>query len=129
VFVIRKLATIIDPETSDKTPATNPVVINCLDPCYCKTGLDSNLNKGLRAAMKAFAFLFARTAEEGSRLLVIAASAGRGSHGGYMRVGALKEYAPMITSAEGVENGEYVWKQLSRKLEAIQPDILAGLAI
>jgi retinol dehydrogenase-12 len=77
--------------------------------------------------MQIFTFLFARTAEEGSRLLVIAASAGRKTHGGYMRSGVLKNYAPFITSEDGVEKSQYLWELLGRKLENIQPGILTNL--
>jgi uncharacterized protein (DUF1778 family) len=75
-------------------------------------------------ARAVFAFLFARTAEEGSRLIVQAASAGGETHGGYMRAGELQAYAPIITNAEGVKRSEHVWGALCSKLEALQPGIM-----
>ena len=66
-----------------------------------------------------FASLFARTAEEGPRLIVKVASAGRESHGEYMRAGELEAYAPVIRNAEGVKRSEHVWEVLSSKLEGM----------
>ena len=76
---------------------------------------------------KVFEFLFARPAEEGSRLVVTAASAGRQTHGGYMRAGALQKYAPFITSEDGIARSNDVWEKLNRKLEQLQPGILANM--
>jgi retinol dehydrogenase-12 len=76
VLVIRKLASIVDPTTDDKSTDSSCIVINCLDPCFCRTGLARDLSPGLKFFFRVFAALFARTAEEGSRLVVITASAG-----------------------------------------------------
>lgn len=65
--------------------------------------------------------------EEGSRLIVSAASAGRETHGGYMRSGVLKTYPPLISSEDGVAKSKYLWEQIGKKLEAIQPGIIAKL--
>ena len=128
IFMIRKLATVVDPSTATKPSPPNPIVINSLDPCFCKSELVRDIPAAVRPVFKLFSFLFARTAEEGSRCVVIASSSGRESHGGYMRVGASKEYAPMITTKEGRDNEEYVWEQLEKKLKAIHPGIFANLA-
>jgi len=127
LYLIIKLASIIDPTSNNKSGGSNSIVINSLDPCFCKTGLGGELTGGLRVALKLFAFLFARTAEEGSRLVVAAASAGGETHGKYMRAGAVQEYAPFITNAAGVEKSDYLWEQLSEKLEQLQPGIMANL--
>ena len=127
LYVIVKLASIIDPMTNDKSRDSNSIVINSLDPCFCKTELAGDLSGGFKAVFKLFEFLFARTAEEGSRLVVTAASAGRQTHGGYMRAGALQKYAPFITNEDGVKKSNYLWEQLGRKLEQLQPGILANV--
>ena len=124
LYVIIKLASIIDPVGNDKPRDSNPIVINSLDPCFCKTGLAGGLTGGVKAGFRVFEFLFARPAEEGSRLVVTAASAGRQTHGGYMRAGALQKYAPFITSDDGTERSNYLWQQLGRKLEQLQSGIL-----
>jgi len=38
-----------------------------------------------------------------------------------MRGRALKSYPPLITGEDGVEKGRYLWEQLGRKSEEIQP--------
>lgn len=94
----------------------------------CKgTGLGNEAPVAMRAAGRVFQFLFARTAEEGSRLVVQAASAGRVTHGGYMRSGKLKEYPPMITSEDAVARGKYVWELLGEKLAEIHSGILENV--
>jgi retinol dehydrogenase-12 len=123
IYIIRELASLIDP-INKLAPDANSIVINCLDPCFCATELAGGLTGGMKAFFTVFEFLFARTAEEGSRLVVSAASAGRDTHGGYMRSGVLKTYPPMITGQEGVNRGNVLWEQLGKRLEAIQPGIL-----
>jgi hypothetical protein len=91
--------------------------------------LAGELTGGFKMFFKVFELLFARSAEEGSRLVVIAASAGRRTHGAYMRAGAVQEYAPFITSAEGVKKSDYVWKQLGRKLEQLKPGIMPNAGV
>jgi retinol dehydrogenase-12 len=134
VYVIRHLATLVFPITStnnssskSKLESAFPITINCLDPCFCKTDLGRGAGGALKVAGKIFEFLFARTAEEGSRCVVIASGAGRESHGGYMRAGKLKEYAPKYLESEKEGYGDYVWEQVTKKLEAIEPGILAGV--
>jgi retinol dehydrogenase-12 len=130
IFTIRKLATIVSPTAMAQTSqpsSTSPITINSLDPCFCKTDLARTLSGGLKLFFKVFEFLFARTAEEGARCIVIAAGSGRETHGGYMRAGKLKEYAPKTLEAEAEGYGDYIWEQLSRRLEQIQPGIMVGI--
>jgi retinol dehydrogenase 12 len=126
LYAIIKLASIIDPITNDKCKDSNPIVVNSLDPCFCKTELAGGLTGAAKAAFEVFEYLFARPAEEGSRLVVTAASAGRQTHGGYMRAGAVQNYAPFIRNVDGIERANYIWKQLCGKLEQLQPGILAN---
>lgn len=103
------------------------MVINSLDPCFCKTELGSDVTGWQKVLHAAFRAMFARTAEEGSRLIVIAASVGRETHGKYMRAGAVQEYAPFITNEQGVKRSEQIWESLCARLERLQPGILANL--
>ncbi|TAQ84980.1 hypothetical protein B7494_g6699 [Chlorociboria aeruginascens] len=125
LYAIIKLASIIGPNTHDKSGASNPIVINSLDPCFCKTNITGELSGGLKVLFKLFELMFARSAEEGSRLVVAAASAGRQTHGAYMRAGAVQEYAPFITNEDGEKKSNYLWELITRKLEQLQPGILA----
>jgi len=126
VFVTQHLASAIDPLPNNfKDP--NAIVINLVSPGMCKTDLDSNLSAGVKAVRSVVSAIFAKNAEEGSRIIVIAASAGRDSHGGYlMGAGTLSKYAPMIVSDVGIKDGAYIWNQMQRKLEEIQPGLLAS---
>jgi retinol dehydrogenase 12 len=121
LYATIKLSAIVDPpDTRDP----NPIVINSLDPCFCKTGLSGEA-KGLpKLLFKIFEAIAARTAEEGSRLVVQTASAGRKTHGLYMRAGAVQEYAAI---ARDDEKATYVWELLCKKLEKLQPGILGVL--
>lgn len=73
---------------------------------------------------KIFEFLAARTAEEGARLVVQAASAGREMHGLYLRAGNVQAYAPI---AQDEEKAAHVWNVLRQRLEKLQPGILQNL--
>ncbi|KAJ4355521.1 uncharacterized protein N0V89_003538 [Didymosphaeria variabile] len=90
IYTIRKLATIVDPPT---TTNAHPIVINAMDPMFCKSDLGSEVKGAIKVAGGVFRSLTARSTEEGSRLIVKAASAGRETHGLYMRTGAVQEYA------------------------------------
>lgn len=108
------------PNTADP----NPIVINSVDPCFCKTGLSGEMTGGPKAFFKVFETIAARTAEEGSRLVVQAASAGRETHGLYMRAGAVQEFNEI---ARDDTRATYFWKLLSKRLEELQPGILENL--
>lgn len=108
--------------TSDSSKT--PVIINVLDPCFCKTELARELTGGLRTAYNIFAFLFARTAEEGSRLVVKAATEDKVTHGMYLRGGSVQQYIDSLKSDEGVKRCNLLWEQLIEKLEQLQPGFL-----
>lgn len=59
--------------------------------------------------------------------MVIAASAGDQTHGGYMRAGALRTYEPFMTDSVGAKRRDYIWGLLTEKLEQLQPGIMANL--
>jgi retinol dehydrogenase 12 len=100
-------------------------VINSLDPCFCKTGLGADMTGALRVFMKIFQTLTARTAEEGSRLVVQSAGAGRETHGKYMRSGKVRAYLPI---ASDEKKGDAVWDALCKRLEGLQPGVLKSLS-
>jgi NAD(P)-dependent dehydrogenase (short-subunit alcohol dehydrogenase family) len=100
------------------------IVVNSLDPCFLKTDLPGDMRGALRVAFKAFEAVAARPAEEGARLVVQAAAAGRETHGLYLRGGKVQAYAPI---ALDVEKREHVWEALCKKLEELQPGVLENL--
>jgi retinol dehydrogenase 12 len=111
----------------DQANSANPgsAVINSLDPCLCKTGLHDDLHGAEKAIFGIFERMFARTAEEGARLVVQAASAGPETHGLYLRAGAVQEYGPIV--AQNDKRATYVWELLCKRLEQLQPGILQNL--
>ncbi|MCJ1224782.1 hypothetical protein MMC12_001427 [Toensbergia leucococca] len=117
IFYCRELAT----HTSQtKKP---PVTINILNPGLCHSSLNRDQNKILEFAK----WLMARTTEQGSRTLVLAAAGGVETHGQYLSCGKVSKPAPLVLSEEGVKAQKQIWEELSGKLEAIQPGIMANV--
>jgi len=121
LYAVIKLSAIVDPAD---TTAPDPIVINSLDPCFCKTGLARELEGGLKVGYRVFEAVAARTPEEGARLVVQAASAGRETHGLYLRAGAVRVY---VGNASDEKKAAHVWDLLCGKLEGLQPGILQNL--
>jgi retinol dehydrogenase-12 len=74
VFPVREIA-------ANKQPK---VVLNMLSPGLCKTALTRNATGMTKVVMAVAKILLARTAEEGSRVLVYAATLGQDPHGLYI---------------------------------------------
>ncbi|ETS82849.1 hypothetical protein PFICI_04725 [Pestalotiopsis fici W106-1] len=121
LYAVIKMCAAIDPV--EKTNL-RPIVVNSLDPCFCKTGLVGGLTGVARIFFNIFQAMFARTAEEGSRLVVQAAAAGRKTHGLYLRAGEVQAYAPIALDNE---KATCVWETLCKRLEQIQPGVLENL--
>ena len=71
--------------------------------------------------------IFARTAEQGSRTLVHAASQGPETHGQYMSNCMITSPAPLVLTPAGLATQNRVWDELMAKLEAIKPGIKSSL--
>lgn len=69
----------------------------------------------------------ARTTEEGSRTLVHAAQAGPQSHGEFLMDCKVSAPSKFVLSADGKKAEERVWKELSGKLEKIQPGVTGNI--
>ncbi|KAI9811904.1 MAG: hypothetical protein M1827_005255 [Pycnora praestabilis] len=119
ILIIRHLVSLAKP-SSDAQPQ---VILNTVNPGYCHSGLARNTSFGVTV----FKYLLARTTEEGARNLVIAASAGKKSHGKYIGDGKIMGVSPFVTDEKGVLAGKRVWEELSKKLELIQPGILQNV--
>ncbi|KAF2464992.1 short-chain dehydrogenase [Lindgomyces ingoldianus] len=116
VYCIRAMA--------ERTPADKyPVTINCLNPGLCHSELARDAGLGLMLIK----IILARSTEKGSRTLVHAASQGSETHGEYLSDCKVHEAAPIVTSEEGHVLQERVWDELSKKLEAIRPGVIANL--
>ncbi|KAH7144770.1 hypothetical protein DER46DRAFT_516599 [Fusarium sp. MPI-SDFR-AT-0072] len=105
VFVVREMAT--------RRPAELcPVTINTTNPGLCSSGLGGG-EEGL--LFKVGSFLFARSAEVGSRNLVYSASAGAETHGQYLDRCKIQEPATIVTGPAGNTTQERVWDELMTK--------------
>lgn len=109
---------------AEQTPQPYPVTINTMNPGFCY----SELSREQSGFFKWLMFtLLARTTEVGSRTLVASALAGPETHGQYMSDCKVEEPSKFVRSEEGRKTQERVWKELSAKLEEIQPGILANI--
>ncbi|KAI9371722.1 hypothetical protein BJX61DRAFT_534570 [Aspergillus egyptiacus] len=122
VLCMRELAKRIAP-TSPK------VVVNGLTPGYCLTHLVDEVRGFWGWQLYLMKLSLARTAEQGSRTLVHAATLGLEGHGKYLNDcqiddGALSDF---VRSEEGNQAQQKVWTELMEKLEAIVPGVSANL--
>ncbi|KAL7949229.1 hypothetical protein V8C42DRAFT_350932 [Trichoderma barbatum] len=105
--------------------AGSGVILNPLGPGLCHSELFRSAGS-LAAALK---FVFARTAEVGSRTLGAAAVVGQESHGKYVVDGKVDDDAlsSFVRSEDGGSLGERIWAELSTILEEIQPGVTKNL--
>jgi len=106
------------------------VNMNFVNPGWCHSELIREF-KEQRIAGAIIGFIMsimARTTEVGSRTLVHAGTkAGTESHGKYLADCKVTKCAKLVEGPEGPELEDRVWKELSEKLEAIQPGVLRNL--
>ena len=94
------------------------VVVNCVNPGWCKTDLFRNedLGFGPRTMLR----LIGRNSEEGSRTLVHASSAGKVTHGKYLSECQVKPESLFVRSEVGQRVQEKFTSELQRMVEQIQ---------
>ncbi|KAL9075460.1 MAG: hypothetical protein Q9161_001532 [Pseudevernia consocians] len=124
LFAVREIAE----QTANKKPS---VIANTLEPGLCHTDLTRHVEGTTAAVMVLMRYLLAWTAEEGSRNLVLATTAGPESHGVMMSGGRIKSniLSPFVPSDEGRKTQEKIWGEIAAKIEKIQPGILAELGL
>jgi hypothetical protein len=111
-------------EMTERRPREDyPVTINMLNPGLCESDLAREGNLQLKIMKKALA----RTAEQGSRTLVHGASAGADTHGHYLNHCQVCPPASLVRSREGAAEQQRLWKELTAKLEMIQPGVTTKL--
>lgn len=71
-------------ELAEKLPLENGVVVNYIDPGLCSTNLTRDNSTSIYIFVQALRFLFARTAEQGSRTLLHALVASPSTHGKFV---------------------------------------------
>jgi hypothetical protein len=78
-------------------------------------------------AVYIFKLLLARSTEYGSRTLVHGGTSGPESHGQYLSDCKVTPPSKFVLSEEGAKTQKRVWRELSKKLEEVQPGILENL--
>ncbi|KAK6337309.1 hypothetical protein TWF730_002714 [Orbilia blumenaviensis] len=109
VYFVRELAKWVDRNYRGE------VVVTCVNPGLCHSELirESGLAKLIGGAFK---WMFARTAEEGSRNYLWAATAGREAHGQYVGSCEVQRAADIVTSEEGQKLGTKVFQEIGEVL-------------
>jgi len=119
VFAVRQLVAEHCPDAEKY-----PVVINFVNPCFNHSSLMRE------AGFWQYVFKFicgAWSPDVGARSLVAAACIGPEGHGQYVTSCKVEPPAPFVLTDEGKKTQERVWKELSAKLEKIQPGILSNI--
>ncbi|KAI8623136.1 putative short-chain dehydrogenase/reductase family protein [Xylariaceae sp. FL1651] len=89
------------------------VVVSVANPGSVQTALDRE-GHGLRAFVwSKYVDMVGRTAEEGSRTLVHAATGGRNTHGQYLDDCEVGRVSDFVNSQEGLESQKKFWKELT----------------
>ena len=118
-LAVRDLAAHFDKLAPKET--TSPVIINDVNPGWCKTGLFRYNELGL--AQRIMLRLVGRTGEVGARTLTHAASAGQETHGKYVSECQVKAESTFVRSEEGLIVEEKFGSELRDLLESIQSGV------
>ena len=124
ILLVREIVSHLNTSKS----ATPPVIINMVDPGLCKSTIDRNEpDRGL--VLQTMRSLIERTTEVGSRTLVLAASAGPESHGGFMSDGKTVDVESWIHTDMGRRVQQKTFDQTLEVLEARKPGISEALKV
>lgn len=117
-FAVREIANKITASTKP------PVVINYLNPGFCKSTLRREFDNWF---FRVFEALLQRKTEYGARILVYAINAGDKSHGQYISDCHIEAPPPMCQGENGALLQQRVWNELAEKLNKVQPGITSNL--
>lgn len=121
IFVVRELAA--------KMAPNDPVIINALNPGFCRTDLFRHAPFPLNYIVGGGLRLLGRSSEVGSRTLMSAAAGDKQSHGKYMDSCVLREPSTLVLSTEGQELQRRVYSELMDILEDIQPGVTKNVSL
>lgn len=121
IFLVREMAA--------RMPPADPVIVNCLNPGFCRTELFRHNTFPLNYIVRCTLRLLGRTSEMGSRTLVAAADAGRESHGQYLDSCVAREPSTLVTSEAGHQLQRRIYTELVEILEHIEPGISKHVAV
>ncbi|SPO05184.1 related to light induced alcohol dehydrogenase Bli-4 [Cephalotrichum gorgonifer] len=99
------------------------VTINCTSPGLCRSGLARELSDDSFHIQRS---PIARSTEHGSRALVHAGSQGPESHGKYLSDCVISPTRGLAAGKGSKELRDRVWRELTQKLESIQPGVTRG---
>lgn len=102
-------------------PGKDQVIVNCVNPGWCKTELSRYGTEPL--LIKFMALIFRRTSEAGSRTLVHGVTAGPDSHGKYLSECQEKEMSYWVRSDAGSECQRKLYQELVVRLERLSPGV------
>ncbi|KAK4188855.1 putative short-chain dehydrogenase [Podospora australis] len=122
LLMIRELAERMT--LSERGKEGGKVVVNVVNPGFVQTQIMRHATFPFKLFLTGLRKAMARSAEEGARTLVHAASVGEEGHGGYLDDCAASEPSVWVQSEEGHEVQKQLWQELSAKLEMIQPGIM-----
>ncbi|KAE9969809.1 hypothetical protein BLS_005214 [Venturia inaequalis] len=109
------------------TTATPNVVVNSVNPGYCKSELQRYATPLRYILVKLGGFFVARSTEVGSRTLFAGAVSGEETNGKYMSNCAIAKPVAWIDTEHGLQIGNKVWVNLLEVLDTIQPGIKSWL--
>ncbi|KAH8901477.1 NAD(P)-binding protein [Thozetella sp. PMI_491] len=110
--------------SSSEAPGKSRVVMNIVNPGWCRTGLARHKEEHPLGERIGFS-LIGWTGEQGSRIVVYAATLGEESHGAFVSECALKPESAFIRSDAGRKIQKRVWADLTARLEKISPEVLS----
>ncbi|QDS72120.1 hypothetical protein FKW77_003791 [Venturia effusa] len=99
------------------------VVINSVNPGYCKSQLQRYATPLRYFLVKVGGFFIARSTEVGSRTLFAGAVGGEETNGKYMSNCIVASPAAWINTEHGLQVGKKIWSNLLEVLETVQPGI------
>ncbi|PSR99154.1 hypothetical protein BD289DRAFT_479726 [Coniella lustricola] len=115
ICIVREMAARMSP--------ADPVIVNCLNPGFCRTELFRHNTFPLNYIVRCTLRLLGRTSEMGSRTLVMAAAAGRESHGQYMDSCVVREPSKLVTGKAEPQLQSRIYTELVDILDSIEPGI------
>jgi retinol dehydrogenase-12 len=120
LLLLRELAT-----EMTRSKKEGNVVVSIINPGFVDTAIMRHAGRGFHVMLAGLKRLAARTAEEGGRTLVFAAYGGAETHGRYLDDCTVGKVSPYIVSEDGAQTQKKLWKELSDKLERIEPGVMA----
>ncbi|KAF6817838.1 short-chain dehydrogenase reductase family [Colletotrichum sojae] len=99
------------------------VVISVVNPGLAHSEVARNVRYVHGEVIQFVFWLVARTAEQASRALVLAAEGGQETHGEYLDDGRIGRASALATSEEGLKIQKQLWEELLAKLEDISSGI------